>query len=291
MFLAIPQKRSDKEWPTFRLHACLLQSRMRLHFISHAYVFEHGNSLVWSPQRHFFSIISKHWLQSPLWQRSAQMWLPQPNVFWHVFPHGPISSLHAASDICTIKQRFCVKRTIDRKNRQTNLFATRTRPREAQWAKTARTGMTFYFATMKLTVIELITLLIAMPLQTVAIPFLRLAAALAFLFALFHARWAFGWFVTGQTTCMNAAEKFLITLRGEMTKISATQSFIVLHSLWIVYTFFPQFHDFCEQRMVFKFDWPQSQEMDIICGHGGHGPIWKLIFRLYGSCDSGFQRI
>lgn len=50
---------------TFRLHGCLLQSRIRLHFASHKYGFEHGSSLECSPQRHFFSMISRQGLQSP----------------------------------------------------------------------------------------------------------------------------------------------------------------------------------------------------------------------------------
>lgn len=51
---------------TFRLQACFPQSRIRLHFASHVKTFEHGISLEKDPQRHLFSIISKHWPQSPL---------------------------------------------------------------------------------------------------------------------------------------------------------------------------------------------------------------------------------
>lgn len=88
--------RAQNRLLTFRLHACLLQSRSCLHLASHKYCLLHGNSLVYRPQRHFFSTISKHWPHSPRWHRSAQMWLPHFKVFWQVFPHGSISTVHGA---------------------------------------------------------------------------------------------------------------------------------------------------------------------------------------------------
>lgn len=81
---------------TFRLHGCLLQSRPRLHLVSHKNILLHGSSFEWRPQRHFFSIISRHWPHEPLWQRSVQIWLPHLSVFWQVLPHGSTSTVHGA---------------------------------------------------------------------------------------------------------------------------------------------------------------------------------------------------
>lgn len=41
--------------------------------------------------------------QFPLWHRSAQMCCSQPNIFWQVSPHGPISSEHGAFVFCSEK--------------------------------------------------------------------------------------------------------------------------------------------------------------------------------------------
>lgn len=83
---------------TFRLHGCLLQSLVRLHFDSQRYCLEQGSSLLYMPQRHFFSAMARQAAQSPLWQRSAQMWAPHSSVFWQVLPHGPMSSEQGACD-------------------------------------------------------------------------------------------------------------------------------------------------------------------------------------------------
>lgn len=85
-----------QEMLTFRLHTCLLQSFMRLHLASHWNDLLHGSSLVNRPQRHFFATISKHCPHSPRWQRSVHIWFPHFNVFWHVLPHGSISTVHGA---------------------------------------------------------------------------------------------------------------------------------------------------------------------------------------------------
>jgi len=45
---------------TFLLHACLPQSRICLHLVSHANSLEQGNSFSCRPQRHFFLVLIGH---------------------------------------------------------------------------------------------------------------------------------------------------------------------------------------------------------------------------------------
>lgn len=66
---------------TLRLQACLPQSRISLHFVSHVKSFEQGISFSWCPQRHFFVVRTRHKLQAPRWQRCVQVCLPQDRSF------------------------------------------------------------------------------------------------------------------------------------------------------------------------------------------------------------------
>lgn len=213
---------------TFLLQGCLLQSLIRLHLESHKYCLEHGSSLLYSPQRHFFSTIAKQGAQSPLWQRSTQIWIPHSRVFWHVFPHGPIVSEHGASN-------FSLPHGHDRGIPNGHF------PHDPAW------HFTLHLCNPQSNVLlQILSQDHSESSQFLSI--FRLPQEQLTLFFFVHGgHWSPGWQMTSQ--------------------LWIPQESFRLH-------FLSHFQNCWMHRIVRGSDFPHSQDLCTICGHGGHGPGW-----------------
>lgn len=93
------------------------------------------------------------------------------------------------------------------------LFTARTRSRQSEWTG-ATLSMAFRLAFVSAAIERFVTHFVAVPNQTVAIPFLLTIAANAILFTFLCAWRAFVWFVTGLATHMNSARQHLRALKS-----------------------------------------------------------------------------